>query len=169
MFVLGHSILGPTLVDKIRRGLPMRWLVVGGLLPDLIDKPLYYSLVALTGKRGIELGLISGSRTIGHTGLFLLLFVLLAMARRSLSLTAIAWGIASHLFLDNLGDAFGRHDGTPTAINALLFPLLGFHFPYSPFHNVGEHLASLRNWYVLLGETLGAILLAMAIRRRLRK
>lgn len=135
-------------------------------MPDLVDKPLYYGLVAATGRRGVELGLISGSRTAGHTALFLLLFALLALLLRSPPLRAIGWGIASHLFLDNLGELFARHDGTPTALHALLFPLLGFHFPYSHSQSVGEHLASLCTGYVVFGELLGAILLARALYRR---
>jgi LexA-binding, inner membrane-associated putative hydrolase len=136
----------------------MRWLVLGGLLPDLIDKPLYYSLVIATHKRGEALGLISGTRTFGHTGLFLLLFVGLWAWRRSPALAAIAWGIASHLLLDNIGDLFGEHIG-PTAFDALMFPLFGPHFPIAFFKNLREHLSSVRNYYVAAGEIAGFIIL----------
>ncbi|HZP64943.1 MAG TPA: metal-dependent hydrolase [Rudaea sp.] len=155
----------------VKRGLPLRWLVLGGLLPDLIDKPLYYSLVFATGKRGTELGLISGTRTFGHTGLFLLLFVGLWAWRRSPSLAAIAWGIASHLLLDNIGDLFGERNG-PTAFDALMFPLLGAHFPISFFKSIKEHLLSVRNLYVGGGEVAGALLLLwswLQSRRRLHE
>jgi len=74
-------------------------------------------------------------------------------------------GIATHLFLDELGDvagalipALGTH-GRPGTINAILFPLLGPHFPVSPYRSALEHALSLANGYVIAGEILGAVLL----------
>jgi hypothetical protein len=159
-------------VRLVRPALPMSALVVGGLLPDLIDKPLYYGLVFATGRRGVELGLVSGTRTFGHTGLLLIAVAALAVARRSLFLRAMAWGVLSHLVLDVAGDlyglAFGPREG-PSILSALFFPLLGPHFPVSPFHSVREHLLSVRNFYVLGGELAGATLLAASLFRRWRE
>ncbi len=157
----------------VRRGLPLGWLVFGTLLPDLIDKPLYYGLVLATGRRGAELGLISGSRTFGHTALLLLFLIGMALWRRSSAWAAIAWGDASHLVLDLLGDAYGlffpAREG-PSILSAIFFPALGLEFPVSPFHSVREHLIAERNAYVILGEALGLVLLvhALWVRRRRR-
>ena len=52
-----------------------RAFFVGALLPDLIDKPLYYGWSWLTGKHGADAGLISGTHLFGHTGVFLLALV----------------------------------------------------------------------------------------------
>jgi hypothetical protein len=138
------------------------WLLVGTLLPDAIDKPLYYVLVLVTGRRGADLGLISGTRTFGHT---LLLAVLLWLVLPRRIATPLFIGMATHLFLDELGDvaaavfpALGTH-GRPGTISAILFPLLGPHFPVSPFRSTLEHVASIVNGYVIAGELVGAVLL----------
>ena len=61
-----------------------RWLIAGCLLPDLIDKPLFYGLLWLHGHPD---PLISGSRSVGHTGLFLVSLLAIAL----LSRRAAAW------------------------------------------------------------------------------
>jgi hypothetical protein len=172
MFVLGHTVVGPSLVRLVKPRLPLKWLVLGGALPDLVDKPLYYALVVATGRRGAELGLISGTRTFGHTGIALLLLTAIALVRRSAAWAAVAFGVASHLLLDNIGDLVMRvvagppPDDGPSAIHALLFPLLGVKFPVSPFQSLGEHLLSASRAYVLFGEILGAVLLVRWLYRR---
>ncbi len=75
MFVLGHLGIGKRLAAHPYRRfsrVDKRAFFVGALLPDLIDKPLYYGWSWLTGKHGAEAGLISGTHLFGHTGLFLL-------------------------------------------------------------------------------------------------
>jgi hypothetical protein len=162
LFVLGHLGIGSFLAARRVRAEQLAWLLVGTVLPDAIDKPLYYALVLETGRRGADLGLISGTRTFGHT---LLLAVLLWLALPRRIATPLFIGIATHLFLDELGDvasalfpALGTH-GRPGTISAILFPLLGPHFPVSPFRSTLEHVAALANGYVLAGELVGAILL----------
>lgn len=161
MFVFGHMGIGSRLVRPWTTGLPLRFVLLGTLLPDLIDKPLYYGLSWITGRQGAELGLISGTRTFGHTALLLLLLTGIAVFKKSRVFAALCFGVASHLFLDNLGDYFG---GAPeSAIGteyALLFPLLGAQFPVMPFENAGEHLQSVGKTYLWVGEILGALLLA---------
>jgi hypothetical protein len=173
LFVLGHTVLGSELVLRIRKQLPLAWLVVGTVLPDLIDKPVYYGLTLATGRRGAELGLISGTRTFGHTGILLLLLVAVALISRAPRVAALAWGTASHLALDLLSDVLRPHIDGPGGIHAVLFPLLGPHFPVAHSQNVGDHvLLSLGNWSIALAELLGASLLAwrlVALRRRRRR
>jgi hypothetical protein len=44
MFFFGHLGVGATLVRPWKERLPFRWVLLGAVLPDLIDKPLYYGL-----------------------------------------------------------------------------------------------------------------------------
>jgi len=165
MFIFGHMGIGSLLARPLSLGLRKRWLLVGTLLPDLMDKPLYYGLSTITGLRGAELGLISGSRTFGHTALLLLALTLAAYWRESKVLAALAIGMATHLFLDNLGDHFNgvsgfQFDPASSTLAALLFPFLGFHFPVMPYASVEEHAGSIFQSYALWGEIIGASLLA---------
>ena len=162
MFVLGHLGIGGGAAAHFVDARERRFLYFGALLPDLIDKPLYYALVLLTGRRGADLGLISGSRTLGHTALLALLILALFRRRHG---PAIALGMATHLALDTLGDLFGffssPHAGPagPSTLAAVLFPLLGPQFPVAPFQSFGEHALSIASPYVLAGELIGGALL----------
>jgi membrane-bound metal-dependent hydrolase YbcI (DUF457 family) len=123
MFVFGHLGVGSKIVSPWSSGLPRRALLVGTLLPDLIDKPMYAVL-------GTETGLISGTRTLGHTAIFLLLMALGAIFRRSKLLAALALGMATHLFLDNLADRF-TPDAHSSALVAMTWPFMSKSFAVS--------------------------------------
>jgi len=178
MFILGHAGIGSrlgALVPRVRAAHAPRWLLLGTLLPDLIDKPLYYGMKLATGRDGAQLGLISCTRTIGHSALFALLvwLVLRALGRRGAALAVLA-GMATHWLLDLGGDVAGflghalGATSVPagfSSVKALLFPLLGGHFAVSPFHSAREHLTSLVQTYTLAGEVVGGILLILAWRR----
>jgi len=162
LFVLGHLGIGSFLAARRVRATQLAWLLFGAVLPDLVDKPLYYALVVATGRRGAELGLVSGTRTFGHTLLFAVALWIVVPRRIG---TPLFLGIATHLLLDQLGDvawwifpALGMH-APPGTISAILFPLLGPHFPVSPYHSALEHMRSLENAYVIAGEAIGAALL----------
>ncbi|MEO5970743.1 MAG: metal-dependent hydrolase [Bdellovibrionia bacterium] len=157
MLVLGHLGIGKALVSPFIRRLKLRWIYLGTILPDLIDKPLYYCLSWVTGKQGLELGLISGSRTFGHTALFALLLSLGAFVKRSKLLAALSIGVASHLILDSFGDHFWAKEMSQNS--SLLWPLNGLQMPITPFQNVFEHLGSKRHPGFLYAELIGALLL----------
>jgi len=144
---------------------PLAFVVLGALLPDLIDKPLYYTFVFATGKRGYEVGLISGTRTFGHTAALLGLVILTAVLSRRRELVGLAWGMASHLFLDNLGDLTAGRDALtdPTTLDGFLFPLRGWSFPISPFRSVRDHLWSVKRAYVVFGELSGLFVLTLLL------
>jgi hypothetical protein len=173
VFVLGHvgigvAVAAPRLSPDART---LRYLLLGTLLPDLIDKPLYYALALATGKAGADLGLISSTRTFGH-GLLLCLLLYLALPRRFG--VPLAAGMIAHLFLDEMGDVFrlffpqpGPPRLGPGTEAAILFPLLGFHFPILPFASASEHVRALVDPYTLTGEAIGAVLLYLN-RARLR-
>ncbi len=173
MFILGHLGIGlrlAALLPGVARA--PRWIALGTLLPDLLDKPLYYGLSLATGKHAAALGLISGTRTLGHTALLgLALAAALALRGHRLAGRALLAGLFTHWLLDLGGEPAGAllqrlgllaplpPSAGPSTLAAILFPALGLHFPVIPFRNVAEHFASLRNLYTVSGEALGGWLL----------
>ena len=153
--------IGSRLASPWAKGLPLTYLLAGTILPDFFDKTLYYALSFATGLHGAELGLISGTRTVGHTGIFLILLMILAFARKSKPWAALALGVATHLLLDNITDrAMGHPGGTSSALIALSFPLMGFHFAVIPFTSLVEHLRSFNEPFLWVSEIIGVGLLA---------
>ena len=162
MFFFGHLGIGKKLVSPFTKKLPVKWVLIGAVLPDLIDKPLYYGLSWFEGKRGDELGLISGTRTFGHTAILLLGVTLVAVARKSRWAAALALGITSHFLLDGVSDSLqilGQSPGHSELVLALFWPLLGWHFPTVPYRDLGEHLSIWNRPVLVWGEVIGAILL----------
>ena len=112
MFVFGHLGFGSVLARPWRHR-AVRWaLLLGMLLPDIVDKPLYYARVS---------DIFSCTRTIGHTGLLAVVLLLAGLLRRRRWLAALALGMLTHLLLDCLMDAVvGSHDGS--AVRAEYLP-----------------------------------------------
>lgn len=163
MLLLGHMGFGSTLARPLTRGLERRWVLLGTVLPDLVDKPLYYALSLGTGRAGAELGLISGTRTFGHTGLLLALVALAALFSRSRVLLAVVLGMATHAPLDiGLDILSGKAESS--ALLAFVFPLWGLRFDVLPFRNPLEHLWRLHPIH-LVTEAIGLGLLAWGGRR----
>jgi hypothetical protein len=166
VFALGHLGLGKKIAAHAYRRfsrVERRAFFLGALLPDLIDKPLFYIPFWLTGRRGAAAGILSGTHLFAHTALFLLALVVAALLTRSRAARAIAVGVATHFVLDCVGLSMG--------LGTLLWPLFGWRFPAYPFSNLGQHLATVLNPVTLAGELVGgAILLwdySRARRRRL--
>jgi hypothetical protein len=173
VFVFGHAGIGTAIasprVPVDARSL--RCLFLGTLLPDFVDKPLYYALSFATGRTSADLGLISSTRTFGHTLLFCLLLYVFLPRRDGVPLAA---GMITHLFLDEMGDVFtlivprpGPPRPGPGTVAAILFPFLGPHFPILPFSSATEHVRALVDPYTLGGEVIGAVLIYLN-RARLR-
>ena len=121
MYPLGHVGLGVHLIpERLRRGLRFRWLALGCLLPDLIDKPWWLATRLLhTGHRG--------TRLLGHT---LLLCAALGLAARLLrlpALRAVSLGAFTHAALDVAGEVLSGMP--PIWTGWLLWPLFGWRFP----------------------------------------
>jgi membrane-bound metal-dependent hydrolase YbcI (DUF457 family) len=133
MLLFGH--LGVTLgiffglrhfIPRLRTILDPRYLAIGALLPDLIDKPIGEVIFASTFYSG---------RIIGHTLLFSLLLFLAGLFMyerkrdiRALSLTA---GSFLHLFEDQMG----------SDPQTFLWPLFGWSFPRDSRDYIGvEHI-----------------------------
>ena len=104
------SYLAPRLETIIDR----RYLVVGALLPDLIDKPLGLIIFAST---------ISNGRMISHTLLFSITLFIIGLyfyeKRNSIVIITLASGSFFHLMEDQMWN-------TP---QTLFWPLLGWSFP----------------------------------------
>lgn len=158
MLLFGHMGLGRLMAQPWIKKIAPLWLLFGTLLPDLIDKPLYYGQVLATGKRGYELGLFSGTRSIGHSMLFFLFLYLLAAYSKNKNIICLAIGVATHLILDNIPELFNEFDQYSSRI-ALFFPFYGWRFPVSGHNSMGEHFYSHLKPYDLLGEILGLCVL----------
>ena len=167
MFVLGHMGIGLKTARPFRRDLPLKPLLLGTLLPDLIDKPLYYGLSFSTGRHGAALGLISGTRTFGHTILLTASLGALAAARRSKVLAALTLGAATHLLLDAVSDVCTHR--TDFSLRVLVWPLLGWRFPAYAHVGLGEHLGHVMEPFFLFAELLGAAILLIEWRRARRR
>jgi LexA-binding, inner membrane-associated putative hydrolase len=164
VFALGHLGLGKRIAARpYRRFSPVerRAFFVGALLPDLIDKPLFYIPLWLTGRRGAAAGLLTGTHLFAHTALFLVALVVAALITRAAPLRAVAIGVATHFLLDCVGLSLG--------LGTLLWPLFGWHFPFYPFSNLGQHLATVLNPVTLAGELCGAAILAWDYRKARRR
>jgi membrane-bound metal-dependent hydrolase YbcI (DUF457 family) len=162
MYVFGHLGIGLKLVQPWNKGLSRRYILLGAILPDLIDKPLYYGLSFATGRQGQALGLISGTRTFGHAAITTLALASVASLRRSRALAAVTLGMAAHLLLDNLSDRFVLGPDK-FSLQSLLWPLDGWRFPVYPFTSVGEQLHRVTEPYYLWAEALGLTLLAWEV------
>lgn len=165
MFALGHLGIGKKLAARpYRRFSPVEKgaFFLGALLPDLIDKPLFYVPFWLTGRRGGAAGILSGTHLFAHTAVFLLALALAARLARAAPVRAVAIGVATHFVLDLVGMSMG--------LGTLLWPLFGWRFPTYPFRNLGQHLTTILNPVTLAGELLGAAILLWDFRkaRRLR-
>jgi hypothetical protein len=163
VFALGHLGLGKKIATwPYRRfsAVERRAFFLGALLPDLIDKPLFYIPLWLTGRRGAAAGLLTGTHLFAHTGLFLIALVMAALITRSLPIRAVAIGVATHFVLDCVGLSMG--------MGTLLWPLFGWHFPAYPFKNLGQHLATVLNPVTLAGELAGAAILLWDYRKARR-
>ena len=135
--------------------LPAMPLAVGMLLPDIIDKPLYYTRIW---------PFISCTRTIGHTGLLLLLLLGCAYLFRSRVLAAIAIGASTHLILDCVLELTATGHGGSAWI-AMLWPLTGREFT-TYYVEIPGHVAGLSAWPVVLWEGVGGMMIVWQLWQR---
>jgi hypothetical protein len=175
MWIFGHLGFGAKIAQPFARRLPVAWLLAGTILPDVIDKPLYYIAALATGKHGFDIGLISCTRTFGHTGILALLLAGIALFRKSKVLGALALGVATHLAIDGFQDFwFHRvegHDGESAAVIAILFPFYLSRFAEMPFATIVDHAKNGAQPFLLISESIGFLLFAWTVwkeRRRAR-
>jgi hypothetical protein len=167
LFPLGHVGIGTHLIPRrVRERVPWRWLALGCLLPDVIDKPIW--LVALWG--GAESQHFEMARMIGHTAFLAGAVALVAWRWRSPQWAALAYGIPTHLVLDIVTD-YGMGAGWGVWKSWLFWP---FEIPRLGILMVGaprsEFAAEAGSKVYIAGEVIGAVLLLWDFARsRLRK
>lgn len=121
MLIFGH--LGITLgiffglaffIPRFRTVIDPRFLAIGALLPDLVDKPIGRIIFASS---------VANGRIIGHTLLFSFLLLLTGLylyeKRRDIKVMALATGSFFHIFEDQMW-------AQPLTF---FWPLLGLRFP----------------------------------------
>jgi hypothetical protein len=148
MFVLGHVGIGRLIVGARGRALPVVPFVVGAILPDLIDKPLYYSHLS---------DFVSCTRTFGHTGLLLGTIAAVAAVKRSPAWTAVALAMATHLLFDGILDLQSR--AVSSTFIAFAWPFYSTHFASFEMTSPLQHLFKITRLDILATETLGALFL----------
>lgn len=129
MLLFGH--IGVTLgifvgtglfIPRLRTIIDPRYLVIGAILPDLIDKPLGRFIFASTFANG---------RIFGHTLLFSLALLTIGVylydKRKDIRVLTLATGSFFHLMEDQMW----VHPQT------LLWPLLGLYFPKGNIDDTG--------------------------------
>jgi inner membrane protein len=138
----------------ISKALDARFLLLGAVLPDIIDKPI--GLLILKPS-------ISAGHFFCHTALFaLLLFVTAVICRGKTrkALFAVAIGVSFHLILD-----LSWNDP-----HTLFWPLLGVKFATGPAETVFDASRNAIRYFVnsplyMWSELIGAILLAVTFGR----
>lgn len=162
MWLFGHLGLGSQIARPLGKKLPLAWILIGTLLPDLIDKPLYYVIKPLFGFE-----LISCSRTFGHTAILIIFFALLSWILHSRAIAGLSLGMATHILLDGVADSIlGLPMHESSAALAALYPIYKTHFAAMPFDTFGDHLKSGSAPVVWVAEIVGAFLLFREWRRR---
>jgi hypothetical protein len=156
LFPLGHVGIGTHLIPRaLRARLSWRWLALGCLLPDLIDKPIWI----LTQSVGAESRLYDSARMFGHTAFLAAAVALAARALGERRLVALAYGIPTHLFLDVVTDA-GLGGGWGVWKSWLFWPFeiprIGILMVASPLHDFAVEMQST---VYIVGEVTGAALL----------
>ena len=159
MFVFGHVGIGRRLVGSRGRSLPAVPLLVGMMLPDLIDKPLYYTHAW---------SFVSCTRTFGHTGLLMALVYLLCVTTRSRPWLALGLGMSTHVAIDWIFDLILGNIPSAAAI-AFAWPF--WHTTFAVYDiSPLEHLGSVLEPPILIGELVGFTLLVLEyLKRRPRR
>jgi hypothetical protein len=125
MFPLAHLGIGSAITRLCPAKLPFRWVLVGTVLPDLIDKPIFF----LASHSFPEAGWEAGKRGFAHTLVFLLLLVAISRARKSPTLWAISAGTATHLVLDVISKSTAGRSTALGSLQVLFWPFAGWSFP----------------------------------------
>ncbi|MGI0149914.1 MAG: metal-dependent hydrolase [Thermoplasmata archaeon] len=149
MFLLGHLGIGLGLAWLLAWRSPSRidyrLVLLGTILPDLIDKPLGFAL-------GLE------TRIWAHTFLFLSVILVLSLIPAARSARFVGFGVATHLLLDQIW-------AQPRIV---LYPAFGWIFPPAPFDAAYWFDTLLRDPVVQAGEIIGAmIIIVFAFRNRI--
>ena len=122
MFVLAHTGIGCAIVRPWRKTLSRRMVLLGTVLPDVLDKSVYYIVSLIGGHAAGTHLLASGTRGFAHTAFFLLILSWISIVKGSRALASVSLGVATHLLLDGFGDTFGPNLPSDDAGLALFWP-----------------------------------------------
>lgn len=126
MLPLAHLGIGSAIAHPISGKRHSWWLLLGTILPDIIDKPLFFLMgVYAHFDHG---GWVPGKRGFAHTLVFLMMMAATARFRNSQAWKAVTFGVATHLVLDIFSKAF-TPNGLEGSLSVLFWPFLGFSFP----------------------------------------
>jgi D-glycero-D-manno-heptose 1,7-bisphosphate phosphatase len=162
MFVFGHLGIGKVLSKPF--SFPLWALALGCLFPDFLDKILFYGF-------GNVDGIISGTRTFGHSLSFAMFFILWGLLTQKHYFVAFGYGALTHIGLDNIPEWISMitsesvlipldFEWDSRRIQGLFWPLFGSVFPVYPYGGAGEHLSSLWDRVpTLIGECVGIFLM----------
>jgi membrane-bound metal-dependent hydrolase YbcI (DUF457 family) len=89
MLILGHIGLSILLVYALERPVDYRYVIIGSLLSDIIDKPL---------GNIVFYGVLNNGRIIGHTIAFALLLTAAGLFKKKV--LCLAYGVWMHFVLD---------------------------------------------------------------------
>ena len=145
MLALAHMGIGSAMVRTLKPSPKVSYLFVGTLLPDLIDKPLFWSLNWLRVHHFFYFNFTSwipGTRTFAHTFLFFLILLIFSVKFKKSNLNVLSWGVFSHLLLDALEGILAGKNHFITFMKGALFPIFEFKFYSFPHHGIRDHLLS---------------------------
>jgi len=137
--------------SKLKVKVDYRLILIGSLLPDIIDKPVGMILLPL-----------ENGRIFGHTLLFILILIAIGLKYRKLSL---AFASFLHLIEDEIWNE----------PETFFWPLLGFEFPAKEHSSFYEYLCKILSEYtpslspIFISEVIGlAIILAFFLKKKMR-
>ena len=181
MYIFGHLGLGAVIGDAISKDLSSKtpwshsrktelflFLMIGCLLPDLIDKPLHFLSIKINSKTIF----FAGDRSITHTVMIIAIFFGFSISTGSLRLKMLAIGVFSHLLLDVVGDTshwiWFRTDAYPTPpfywsspkLQTYFWPFVTQDFPSSSQVSVTDYWRGLLSPPLIAWEVVGAAFLA---------
>ena len=153
-----HGKIKPKAPSKLVESIDYRVVMVGALLPDIIDKPIYFLYHNYFGE----------GRLFAHTLLFLITLTIggiyLYKRRRNLWLLLLAFGTFTHLILDEMW-----HDP-----RTLLWPIYGLTFPREEYTTLSSWISGM--WHAFLAdplisapEVIGAIIIVVFFAVLIRK
>jgi len=150
MFPLAHfagALVAALVLERLTNvRFDYRWVIVGGMLPDLVDKLIGH---------GIFHGTVDDGRLMCHTMLAVVLMVAAARYRPNWVTKGLAVGFSMHVVLD-----FMWNDP-----KCFFWPLYGLDFPISPSDPSMWIETLLTDPVVMTGELVGgAVLLAFAVK-----
>ncbi len=167
MFLFAHLGIGFEVAKigwaKRRPDLSVPYVLLGTVLPDMIDKPIYYVSHDLLRAEGAFADFYAGTRGIAHTFLFAVLLIASVAMTKNKKILALTIGIATHLILDIANDlVYGR----ATDLRIFLWPFFGWNFPPAKFATLGAHIHFWFEPISLITEVVGLFLLWRRFKRR---